>query len=70
MKTPWYKEASYIYSTVPDADGTTFIEFRFPNAVTEPMIFMTWLYKIKDGEVIGKNLEAEMLQCYIDRDIS
>lgn len=67
-KSDWSQDAGYEYSMMPE-NGTTRILFTFPNAASGPLVFSTWLYLYKDGEIVGKNLEAEMLQCYIDRDL-
>lgn len=68
QKTDWSKDAEYSYSMTP-RDGVNEITFKFPNAASGPLVFTTWLYRCENDKVVGKNLEAEMLQCYIDRDL-
>lgn len=64
----WHETANYIYDTQPK-NGESHITFYFPNAASGDLTFTTWLYKYReDGEIIEKNLTAEMLQCYIDKD--
>lgn len=66
----FWKDAEYVYTSPAEGEDMTRIQFRFPNAAQGPLIFSTWLYKHnRGGRVVGKNLEAEMLQCYIDRDL-
>lgn len=66
MASNWYEGASYMYETMPDKEGYTTITFTFPNAATKDLEVKTWLYRIDDGEVVDKNMTAEMLQCYMD----
>lgn len=66
MKRNWYKDANYSYETQPDKKGYTKIVFTFPNAAGGLLQFDTWLYRFKHGDILEKNMTAEMLQCYID----
>lgn len=74
----WHKDASYTYGNFEQSGetvhGTTIITFRFPNAAVGPLEFTDWLYrsyKDADGSMrTDKNLTAEMLQCYIEKDFN
>lgn len=68
----WWEEASYTYEATPHITITgkeASITFTFPYAAGGPVEFTTWLYRYNRlGKRKAKNMVAEMLQCYIDRD--
>lgn len=66
-KDNWWKDATYKYLVTVDSNGVSPITFTFPNAADGKTKWTTWLYRFKNGKVVEKNLEAEFLQCYIDK---
>lgn len=72
-KDGWAKEASYVYDVTPKETDKHFgskhyITFTFPNAHPKSVTFTDLLYHYNpEGELLYKNLTAEMLQCYIDK---